>query len=190
MSIDLLIGADSLYEMLWSGRRTHPDTCPVLQETVFRLTLSGRSRVTATIQNEPQHALLLQKDNSLEHNLLLFRALETVDQSTKTAEQHACVQHFITPTTQQEDGGFVARLPTKEEPKQLGSFRLSSERRLHAIERRLEQELKDLYHLFMKKCEQLGHMKPLKSQERKQPCDFLPLHPVFKETRTTPPKCN
>jgi len=82
-----------------------------------------------------------------------------------TAEQHACEQHFITHTTQQQDGGFVARLPTKEELKQIESSRLSSERRLHAMERRLEQELKDLYHYFVKKCEQLGQMEPVKSQE-------------------------
>ena len=151
--------------MLRSGRCTHPGNCPVLQETVFRLTISGRTPVTATIQNEPQHKLLLQQDNSLEHNQLIFRALKTVDHSTKSAVQHACEQHFITHTTQQQDGGFVARQPTKEEPKKLVSSRISAERRLHAIERRLEQELKDLYHYFMKKCEQLGHIEPLKSQE-------------------------
>ena len=55
-----------------------------------------------------------------------------------TAEQQACEQHFIKHTTQQKDGRFVVKLPTKVDPKQLGSFRLSAERRLHAIERRLE----------------------------------------------------
>jgi len=40
-SIDLLIGADLFYEMLRSGRRTHPGNYPVLQETVLGWTLSG-----------------------------------------------------------------------------------------------------------------------------------------------------
>jgi len=39
--IDLLIGADLFYEMLRSGRRTHPGNYPVLQETVLGWTLSG-----------------------------------------------------------------------------------------------------------------------------------------------------
>ena len=85
--------------MLRSGRRTRPGIYPVLQDTFLGLTLSGR--------NDPQHAILLQQDNSLEHNLLLFRELETVDQSTMTAEQHACEHHFITHTTQQKDGGLL-----------------------------------------------------------------------------------
>ena len=37
----------------------------------------------------------------------------------------------------------------------------------------------------MKECEELGHMEPVKSQEGKQTCYFIPHHPVFKETSTT-----
>jgi len=81
----------------------------------------------------------------------------------------------------------VVRLPIKTDPKQLGAPRLSAERRLHAIDRRLEKQpdLKTQYHDFMKEYEDLGHMKPVKSQQSKQPCYFLPHHAVFKETSTT-----
>jgi len=104
-----------------------------------------------------------------------------------TTEQQACEQHFITHATQQQDGRFVVRLPTKLNPKQLGSSHLSAERRLHAIERRLERdpELKVQYHNFMKEYEELGHMEPVNSQEAKNTCYFLPHHPVFKETSST-----
>ena len=104
-----------------------------------------------------------------------------------TSEQHACEYHFITTTTQGPDGRFVVRLPIKTDPKQLGASRLSAERRLHAIERRLEKQpdLKTQYHDFMKEYEELGHMKPVKPQQSKQPCYFLPHHAVFKETSTT-----
>jgi hypothetical protein len=108
-------------------------------------------------------------------------------QSTMTVEQQACEDHFLTHTTQQPDGRFVVRLPIKMELNQLGTFRLSAERRLHAIERRLERDpqLKVQYHNFMKEYEDLGHMEPLKSQEGKTTCYFLPHHPVFKETSST-----
>jgi len=73
------------------------------------------------------------------------------------------------------------------DPKQLGSSCLSAERRLHAIERRLEREpeLKVQYHNFMKEYIKLGHMEPVKSQVGRQPCYVLPHHAVFKETSTT-----
>jgi len=57
------------------------------------------------------------------------------------------------------------RMPTKMDPKQLGSSLLAAERRLHAIERRLEQELKDEYHYFMRKSKGLNHWDPVNSQE-------------------------
>jgi len=71
-------------------------------------------------------------------------------------------------TTQQDDGRFVVRLPTKMDPKQLGSSRLTADRRLHTFERRLEQELKDQYHYFMRKSKALDHRDPVNSQEGKK----------------------
>jgi len=110
-----------------------------------------------------------------------------VEQSTITAEQRACEEHFITNTTQQPDGRFVVKLPIKMEPTQLGTPRLSAERRLHVIERRLERDpdLTVQYHSFMKEYEQLGHMEPVIQQEGNNPCYFLPRHPVFKKTSST-----
>jgi hypothetical protein len=104
-----------------------------------------------------------------------------------TSEQHACEEHFLTHTTQQQDGRFVVRPPTKVDPNQLGTSRLYAERRLHAIERRLERDaqLKVQYHEFMKEYEELGHMEPVTSQAPGTTCYFQPHHPVFKATSTT-----
>jgi len=86
------------------------------------------------------------------HNFIRFWEVEEVEQSYMRAEQHSCEQHFISNKIQQHDGRFVVRLPTKMDPKQLGSSRLSAERKLHALERRLEKQpdFKVQYHLFMK----------------------------------------
>jgi hypothetical protein len=46
-----------------------------------------------------------------------------------TPEQQACEEHFLTHTTQQQDGRYVVRLPTKGEPDQLETSRLTAERR-------------------------------------------------------------
>ena len=53
--------------------------------------------------------------------------MEPLEQSTMTAEQQACEEHFLAHTTQQQDGRFVVRLPTKMEPNQLGNSHLSAE---------------------------------------------------------------
>jgi len=83
--------------------------------------------------------LLLREDTSLEHKLKRFWEVEAVEQSSMTAEQQACEQHFST-TTQQPDGRFEVRLPTKMDPTQLVTSRLSAEQRLHATEHRLERD--------------------------------------------------
>jgi len=183
--IDLLVGTDLFYEMLLKGRRTRPSNYPVLQRTVLDWTHSGWTPASTT-QNDPQHMFLQRDDNNLEHNLKRLWEVEPVEQSTITAEHQACEQHFITHTTQQEDGRFV-RIPTKMDPMQLGSSRLSAERRLHAIERRLERdpELKVQHHNFMKEYEELSHMEPVETQEGRNTCYFLPHHPVFKVKGST-----
>jgi len=109
-----------------------------------------------------------REDNNLEHNLNRSREVEPVEPSTMTTEQQVCKQHFITHTTQQDDGGSVVRLPTNMYLKQLGSSRLAAERRLHIFERRLEQEVKDQYHYFMRKSKGLDHRDPVNSQEGKK----------------------
>ena len=113
--------------------------------------------------------------------------MEPVEQSILTAEKQACEQHFITHTTQQQDLRFVVKLSTKMDSKQLGSSRFCVEFRLHAIAHRLERDpkLKVQYNNFMKEYEELGHIEPVKSQEGRQTCYFLPHHQVFKETSTT-----
>jgi len=163
-STDILIGADLFYDMLRSDRRTLPGDYPGLQETFFGWILSGRTPATTT-QHDPQPTFMLREDNSLGHNLNCSREVEPVEPSTMTIEQQVCKQHVITHTTQQGDGETVDRLPTKMDPKQLGFSRLASERRLHIFERRLEQELKDQYHYFIRKSKGLDHWYPVNTQE-------------------------
>ena len=55
------------------------------------------------------------------------------------AEQHDCEYHYISNTTQHDEGKFVFRLPLKMDPTRLGSSHLLAEQRLHATERRLNR---------------------------------------------------
>jgi hypothetical protein len=124
---------------------------------------------------------------SQEQNLNRFWEVEPMESSTVSAEQQPCEEHFLEHTTQQPGGRFVVKLPIKMESSHLGLSCLSAERRLHAIECRLERDpnLKDQYHRFMKENGELGHMEPIKSQEGRNTCYYLPHHPVFKGTNST-----
>jgi hypothetical protein len=121
------------------GRHTRPGNYPVLQETVLGWTLAGKTPAN-TNSNNAQHAFILRGDDYLEKNLNRFWEVELMDHSTMTAEQKTCEDHFLTHTTHQPDVRFVVKLPIKVEPTQLGTFRLSAEQRLHAIECRLERD--------------------------------------------------
>ena len=151
--------------MFRSDRGTRPGNYPVLQQTVLGWKLSGRNPANTT-RHYPQPTFMLREDNSLEHNLNGSREVELVEPSTMSAEKQVCKQNVISHTTQQPDGRYIVWLPTKKVPKQLTSSRLSAERRLHAIERRLEREkeLKDQYHYFMRKSKGTDHRVPVNSQ--------------------------
>ena len=115
--IDPHIGADKFNEMLRSDRRTRPGNYPVLQVWVLDWTLTGHI---------PGTAFLLRVANILKHKLNRFWWVEPVEQSNITTEQLVCEQHFITHTTQQQDGRIVVRLPTKVDTKQNLTTRLSA----------------------------------------------------------------
>jgi hypothetical protein len=184
--IDFLIGADLFHEISRPGRLTRPCNFSVLQETVLGWTLAGRTPATTTPDNA-QHTFLLREDSTLEQKINRFWEVEEVKPSNMAAEQKSCEEHFLTHTTQKPDGRFMVKLATKMEPTQLETFRLSAERRLHAIEHMLEQDpdIKVQYHNFMKEYEELGHMEPVTPQDGKDTCYYLPHHPVFKETSST-----
>jgi len=171
--IDLLIGADLLYDMLRSDRRTRPSNYTVLQETVLGWTLSVRTPAT-TSWHDSQHTFLLREDNSQEHNLNSTREVKPVEPSTITTEQQECKQRVITRKTQQDDGVYVVRLPTKMDPKQLGTSRLAAERRLRIFEQRMEQELKNQYHYFMRKSKRTRSQRSSDFPRRDEICYCLP----------------
>jgi hypothetical protein len=183
--IDILLGAETFYQVLRSGQLTKQGNFPVLQETALGWIISGKTPLPT--HSGPQQALFVQTVMDLETNLNRFWEVDSMESSTMTAEQKACEEHFISNTSQQEDGRFVVKLPTKLEPHNLGNSRFAAERRLHHLENKLERnpELKVQYHNFMKEYEDLGHMEQAPSLDRDTPCYFLPHHAVFKGNSTT-----
>jgi len=184
--IDILFDAELFYDLLLPDRRTRSGH-PTLQKTVLGWTISGITP-HATAPNANPKSFFVQDISNIECNMNRFWEVEPVESTFMTLEQRACEQHFITNTTQQEDGRFLVKFPLKKEPNELCTSRRLAEHRLLSLERRLDKdpELKNQYHDFMKDYEITGHMTPVHSQKGTETiCYYLPHHPVFKESSTT-----
>lgn len=75
----------------------------------------------------------------------------------------------------------------KDSPEELdGSYQIA-ERRLKALERRLEKQdnLKQQYHEFIREYLNLNHMQEVSEEENHKPTYYIPHHPVVKEDSTT-----
>jgi len=58
------------------------------------LTSCFQASTAVTTPCDTQHIVLLQEDNSLKSNTNRFGEVESVDQSSTSAEQHSCEEHF------------------------------------------------------------------------------------------------
>jgi hypothetical protein len=70
-TIDLLFGADLIYKILRSGKRTRPGNYPVLKERVLGWTFSGRTPAVS-VPSDTQCTFLLREVSNLEHDLNRF----------------------------------------------------------------------------------------------------------------------
>ncbi|OXA41905.1 uncharacterized protein LOC110859593 [Folsomia candida] len=118
----------------------------------------------------PQQSQVRVTDVDLDKRLRSFWELEEVPFSTPrplTQEEQQCEEHYVTHTTQQQDGRFVVSLPFKTTPPDLGSSREMALQRLRQIERRLARQPahKEQYVAFMKEYLDLGHMEVVPPQE-------------------------
>lgn len=108
--------------------------------------------------------------------------MEEVKQSRSyTKEEELCEEHFVS------KGRFIVQLPLKGKILELGDSRDIAERRLRAIERKLDKNptLKTAYVKFLQEYESLGHMSKVEEHEKNdEHANYLPHHAVTKSTST------
>ena len=122
-SIYRFIGPDLFYKMLQSGTRTRPGGYPILQETVLGWTLWSDSNYFHTKWPTAHIPATRREQSEAEHKPLLGSGTRgATDHDIRATTLWTTFHH--THTTQQQDGRFVVRLPTKMNPKQLESSRL------------------------------------------------------------------
>ncbi|XP_058456731.1 uncharacterized protein LOC131434103 [Malaya genurostris] len=185
--IDIIIGGECYHEIHTGNRISIGDGFPLLVDTLFGWTVSGK--VCTTSANAPPLCYISTVDRTLETALQRFWEFETIDHgSTYSAEERRCEEVYASTTTRNHTGRFVVRLPRSEDPQvTLGDSRAIATRRFYSLERRLEKNasIKNAYHKFLEEYAHLNHMRKIERIDDDKPHCYLPHHPVFKETSST-----
>ncbi|XP_060518380.1 uncharacterized protein LOC132697105 [Cylas formicarius] len=185
--VDILIGADTFWDLLCIGQIKLGTNAPILQKTKLGWIISGPI-VTAKMFNTSQtHFCHLSTDQTLQTELTKFWELEEYPKTTFLSnEEIYCENHFKQNTTRNDDGRFVVTLPLKDSISKLGDSRAIATNRFLNLERKLNKNLilKTQYHEFINEYLKLNHMS-LDENQQDSSGFFLPHHGVFKESSTT-----
>jgi len=187
--IDILIGVTLFYDLLQEGRISLGNNQPVLQKTKLGWIVGGSFMPckSLTQSNVPQGYVLLNAQ--VQEQLERFWRLEEIEFSSPlTKEEQLCEDNFVLTHQRNNDGRFIVQLPLKDEISLLGRSREIAEKRLQAVERKLDKnvELKKAYVDFMQEYERLGHMSKVEETAvENDKANYLPHHAVIKSTNTT-----
>ncbi|XP_058826381.1 uncharacterized protein LOC131686180 [Topomyia yanbarensis] len=186
--IDMVVGGEAYHELHPGSNRSLGEGLPLLIETVFGWTVSGKISIDHPTVHRVCH--LTTVDQSSEQEVQKFWDLEAVESfSAYSVEEIQCEETYATTTTRDSSGRYLVRLPLTHDPLiNLGESRAIAERRFLSPEKRLERDIptKDAYCKFMDEYARMAHMKKLADPvDDVNPHCYLPHHPVFKESSTT-----
>ncbi|XP_058064544.1 uncharacterized protein LOC131214178 [Anopheles bellator] len=187
--IDMVIGGDTYWELHSGQKQSLGAGRPWLVETPFGWVVAGN--VSEKAAQSPRLCQLSANIHTpLELTMQRFWECETIDEEAPlSTEEDRCERWYTATTTRDQSGRYIVRLPrTSDVNIVLGASREMADRRLKAVERRLDcnPDLRKAYSKFMQEYACLGHMKKLL-----EPIDdsgqvyYLPHHAVVKESSTT-----
>ncbi|KAI8116345.1 hypothetical protein CVS40_11573 [Lucilia cuprina] len=189
--VDLLIGGEMFFELLCVGQIKSNPSLLVLQKTSLGWIVAGRynqpkgscskvCNISNIIENEEAIDLIVKK----------FWELEEVShekQLVYNEEQQKCEENFKNSVRRLPSGRFQVSLPFKSDTNLLGSSYDTAKRRILALERKLsnDQNMREMYHDFMKEYVDLGHMSIASNQIPIFPHYFIPHQCVLKPQSTS-----
>lgn len=190
--IDLLLGASACAEIMLPDQRKSNGK-PMAQETTLGYIVYGpiesneNLRELCYMLHNEQNKRGKPRDD-LASLLKAFWEIEEVESvRCLTRDEQAAEDVFVKSLKRASDGKFMVDLPFKVDPTAqcLGQSREMALRRLRASQRRFAKnpEAKRLYDQNLREYLSLGHMVELKQNE--VPRNFLPHHPVVKESSST-----
>lgn len=189
--IDMLIGADTYWELMRVGNFRLYDGGPFLQNTALGWLISGS--VPECDSDSDSVACCVAGDYdymNIDERIEAFWKIEDCSDNVidTTSEDEICRKHFNDNVTNDYRGKYIVKLPFKNNVGNLGESYTTALRRFLSLERRLMKNPQryDQYKQFMNEYEQLKHMevvpneidKPVKSY-------YLPHTYVINESSRT-----
>lgn len=186
--VDLLIGVALFYDLLQGKRIPLGINQPILQQTKLDWIIGGTFTLCKSSTQCNPSQCYVSVNTHIQEQLERFWQLEEVKQSRPyTRGEQLCEDHFVSTHQRDHNGRFILRLPLKGKISELGDSRDIAEKRLRAVERKLDKNvmLKDAYTKFLQEYESLGHMSNVEDHKETENANYLPHHAVTKATSTT-----
>ena len=118
-SIDILLGANVVFEVLCHDKKTRPENYPVLQDTELGWIVPGKILLAAP-EEVPRKSFFIRNSDNLDQQLQRFWEIEELPNMTWTAEEILCEEHFKKHNARDDAGRCVVRLPRREGQDRLG----------------------------------------------------------------------
>jgi hypothetical protein len=183
--VDLLIGAELFLPLMCIGQIHLAPGQPHFQKThlgwIVGGTLGELDNKTKTLCHFSQQKL------DLHEQVEKFFSIESVNSVADklSPEERECETHFCNTIKRDAQGRFIARLPFRSNPPDLGDSHAGAVKRFRSLESKLNRhpELKEQYSNFMTEYRQLNHMELLKDPtiNFENSC-YLPHHAVLKQS--------
>ncbi|XP_037929736.1 uncharacterized protein LOC119664296, partial [Teleopsis dalmanni] len=185
--VDLLLGAESFFDILSVGQIKLGENLPVLQKTLLGWIVSGKYKGQPFAS--PAAKCLLSVEDTISDQLEMMWKIEEVQPAAKSwSPAHvACESLYRETVHQNATGRIVVRLSFKDSPDCLGLTHNIALRRFCSVERRLSSNraLKQDYQEFMKQYRELGHMTRVETPKTNEPHYYIPHHCVLKPSSTS-----
>ncbi|XP_037931322.1 uncharacterized protein LOC119666116 [Teleopsis dalmanni] len=190
--IDLLLGAETFFELLSVGQIKQSPNLPTLQKTLLGWTVFGKYQSNRNVEPHANALTVSQDDDTVVSSLLQkFWELEEIPNSEKTAtlipEHKLCEDKFLSSVQRLPSGRFKVSLPFKSDSSNLGLSFETAKRRFLSLECRLSKDaaLHDLYMDFMKEYVNLGPMTLSTRNFSVSPHYFIPHQCVLRPQSTS-----
>lgn len=180
-SIDLLIGADLISEILTGEIKPNKLNYPTAINTIFGWCFIGK--VNDLKELEPKVFL-----STIESDIQRFWSLEELpEKPILNPIDEKCEKLFQENHYRETSGRYVVPILLKEEPPLNQESISIAQKSLIRINKRLENQLdlKSLYFSFMQEYETLGHMTRIGPFDPNSQAHFLPYHFVLKPESTS-----
>lgn len=181
--IDILLGAAAHGEIILDGLIKGTTGQPIAQKTELGWIISGGNGG----QKHVASIFMLKIINEdLSENLQKFWESEGIpNKRIFTPNEQRTEDIFVKTTTRGADGRFMVKLPFKNDIPSLDESKKIAKGRYASMTKRLaaKPELRAIYDQSIQEYLELGHME--EADEFKWPHNYLPHHPVIKESSST-----